>query len=469
MKKNIIAGIIFACVFTNAQVILTKDLSFGNNGEFIYPDNGGYRSHKFLGDKLLVSYTYLNTSTTNYKYSKFIRLNFNGTPDATFGSNGSFVDGGSVGTASSMKDANLDYLINDSWSKYFSNGQHDNIFQMNWTVNDFTGNKYYKIFPDGKILYRKDNKFGRLLPNGVVDITYGNNGSVTTISHSNDFYYGKILNDFVYEFGSGYILNPSSNTGLRKISTLTGTLDTGFGVNGLGQTSLLPSILKNSMFYQEDSSMINMIEEYNSGNYQLAVSKTNSNGFLDAAFGNNGVFPLHEEIDTVTYTYYPIFYANNTNKLFFLIKNMDGDINIVCYSFSGTMQTINSHNVFQTGDNTYYNYDYEDYPRIGIVGNYLYFFSPKKITRYIISESSLSTIGHINKFDEIRFNNPFKDELLLNTHEKIKEIEIIDENGRVVLKSRAKGINTSGLLKGIYFIKLTTESNKVITKKGIKN
>ncbi|UOU97992.1 T9SS type A sorting domain-containing protein [Chryseobacterium daecheongense] len=468
MKKNIIAGIVFTCVFTNAQVILTKDLSFGNSGEFIYPDNGGYRTHKFIGDKLLVSYTYLNTSTTNYYYSKFIRLDFNGTPDAVFGNNGSFVDGGSVGMASSMEDANSDYLINSSGNKYFANGQHDDIFQMNWTVNDFTGNIYYKVFPDGKILYRKDNKFSRLLPNGVVDVSYGNNGNVTTLSYSSDFHYGKILNDFVYEFGSGNIFNPNT-TGLRKISTLTGALDTGFGTNGLGQTSLLPSVLRNSMFYQGDSSMINMIEENNSGNYELAVSKTNSNGFLDATFGNNGVFPLHKEINTVAYMYYSDFYANNTNKLFFLIKNMDGDINIVCYSFSGAMQTINSQNVFQTGDNTYNNYNYDDYPRIDVVGNYLYFFSPKKITRYIISESSLNTTGSINKFIEIGFNNPFKDELILNTHEKMKEVEIIDESGRVVLKSRTKDINTSGLSEGIYFIKLTTESNKVITKKGIKN
>jgi hypothetical protein len=72
--------------------------------------------------------------------------------------------------------------------------------------------------------------------------------------------------------------------------------------------------------------------------------------------------------------------------------------------------------------------------------------------------------------DSLNFNNPFKDVLNLNTNEKIKLVEIYDEAGRLVLKSNnAKNIDTPSLEKGTYFIKITTELNQMISRKGIKN
>lgn len=107
---------------------------------------------------------------------------------------------------------------------------------------------------------------------------------------------------------------------------------------------------------------------------------------------------------------------------------------------------------------------------VAVKDNYLYLFvTPNLIKRYVISENSLSinenTLGEV-----INFNNPFKDELNFKTLEKIKSTEIYDEAGRVVLKNLGqKDINTSALPKGVYIIKITTESNKIISKKGIKN
>ncbi|WP_312394654.1 T9SS type A sorting domain-containing protein [Chryseobacterium sp.] len=71
--------------------------------------------------------------------------------------------------------------------------------------------------------------------------------------------------------------------------------------------------------------------------------------------------------------------------------------------------------------------------------------------------------------DEINFNNPFKDELKLNSSEKIKKIEVYDESGRKVLEDKKSELNTSMLPKGIYFIKITTEHGKMISKKAIKS
>lgn len=72
--------------------------------------------------------------------------------------------------------------------------------------------------------------------------------------------------------------------------------------------------------------------------------------------------------------------------------------------------------------------------------------------------------------DEINFNNPFSNELILNSKEKIKDLELYDGSGRMVIKAKdSKQIATSNLNRGIYFIKVTTESGRMISKKAIKN
>lgn len=70
--------------------------------------------------------------------------------------------------------------------------------------------------------------------------------------------------------------------------------------------------------------------------------------------------------------------------------------------------------------------------------------------------------------NQINFNNPCSDEVILNSDEKLKNIELYDGNGRLILKSKETKLNTSSLPKGIYFIKITTASNKTISKRGIK-
>lgn len=470
MKKKITTGIVlYACSLLNAQIFLSKDLSYGNNGEYVYSDNGGYSAHKFIGDKLLVAYNYLNISGNN-KYIKYIRLNANGTPDLSFGANGSFVDSGSLGSPSSLLDANADYLINYSDDKYSAAGQYDAAFQMNWAANDISGKKYISILPDGKMLFRKDDNFTRILANGTLDIGYGTNGRLSTINYSTAFTYGVIHNNFAYEFGSGD--SNLNNYGIRKLNIITGSLDSGYGNNGLGETSLIPTTVRNSMYNETDGSILNMLNGNSSNNNQYSISKTASNGLLDTVFGTNGVFMLNNEINSIGYTPYSNFYADNGNRLFFLLKSDAGDITIASYSSSGDLKNINNQPVFNTGDNTYINYSYGEYPNFQVVGNYLYFFSPKKITRYIISEQTqtLSTTPEkLKKTINATFENPFKNELKLQTEEKIKNVEIYDESGKLIVKGNTAEMDTSSLVKGVYFIKITTVSNQIISKKAIKN
>ncbi|WP_160136874.1 T9SS type A sorting domain-containing protein [Chryseobacterium sp. c4a] len=468
MKKIITTGIVlYACSLINAQVTLQKDLSYGNNGEVTYNDNGGYSAHKFIGDQLLVAYTYLNIAGNN-KYIKYVRLNSNGIPDVNFGSNGSFVDGGSLGSPSSLLDANADYLINYSDDKYSAAGQYDTAFQMNWATNDISGKKYIHILPNGTIIFRKDDNFTRILANGALDSSYGINGRVSTLSYSTTYAYGVIHNNFAYEFGS--VDSNINNYGIRKLNIMTGNLESGYGNNGLGETSIVPINVRNSMYNEADGSMLNMLD---GGSSQCLISKTKSNGFLDASFGNNGVFTLNREINSINYTPYSNFYADSANRLFFLLKSdEDGDIVIASYSSSGILKSINNQSVFNTGDNVYTNYSYGEYPNFQVIGNYLYFFSPKKIIRYIISEQAqvLSTESRkIEKAAEVTFENPFKNELTLHTKEKIKNVEIYNESGHLVQESKGLKLNTASLINGVYLIKITTVSNQIISKKAIKH
>ncbi|UFH32081.1 T9SS type A sorting domain-containing protein [Chryseobacterium sp. C-71] len=218
--------------------------------------------------------------------------------------------------------------------------------------------------------------------------------------------------------------------------------------------------------------MINFI--YNDGTGQYSLSKTNSNGLLDANFGNSGIFPIPASINSIPYTLESSSYkTQGSGNVFLLVEsNNTNDYEIISYSFSGNLQTINALQTFPTGFNRY---DFYPYPapytyRIEIKDNYIYLFTPTKIIKYIISNSTLSVSENADKNDLVQFANPFGDQLLLNTNEKIKSIDIYDEGGRLVLRNKSsKNIDTSGLNQGAYFIKVTTESNQIIYRKGIKN
>jgi hypothetical protein len=67
--------------------------------------------------------------------------------------------------------------------------------------------------------------------------------------------------------------------------------------------------------------------------------------------------------------------------------------------------------------------------------------------------------------------NPVFDVLYIEA-ENLKQIEIIDLSGRVVIRqtqiSGKKQVNVSHLKEGLYFVRLTTENNRVVTEKFVK-
>ncbi|MFP3637386.1 hypothetical protein, partial [Bacillus sp. SIMBA_033] len=76
---------------------------------------------------------------------------------------------------------------------------------------------------------------------------------------------GIVSNDFAYEFGSGDYSNVN-NYGIRKLNILTGSLDSGYGNSGLGETSIVPTTIRNSIYNEADGSMLNMLNGNSSNN-----------------------------------------------------------------------------------------------------------------------------------------------------------------------------------------------------------
>ena len=66
------------------------------------------------------------------------------------------------------------------------------------------------------------------------------------------------------------------------------------------------------------------------------------------------------------------------------------------------------------------------------------------------------------------FPNPAVNEITVKTSEKIKIINILDQQGKIVIKTAQQKINVEGLATGIYYAIIETDKEK-ITRKFIKN
>lgn len=64
------------------------------------------------------------------------------------------------------------------------------------------------------------------------------------------------------------------------------------------------------------------------------------------------------------------------------------------------------------------------------------------------------------------FPNPVKDKIFIETSDKLKNIEVFDETGRIIqsIINPEKIINFSSYKKGIYFIKINTSNNQYVQK-----
>lgn len=465
--KQIMISLSLVCAMTKAQITITKDASFGSNGTVtILGVNSANNSlllipnihSTFQGNKIFVSYSSDTGSSTQYT-----RLNSNGSLDTSFGNNGNILI---PGLESYYFYANNNFFYTNGNEKYLSSGQLDNSFANSVMQN--TNWNYKLVLSDDKILFRDDDALYKFLPSGNPDLSYGNNGSVNLNpsiagdpngNSSYEFFFSK--DNMVYEF-----IDPSpGQSNVRKININTGNLDTSYGQNGYAQVKnagIPVSAVHDSsvLFSASDASFINKFIGTNS----IYFTETNGFGNLDLSIGSGGVITAGK-----IYNYNGTSYsAENTETLvygdfiFVPAESASGELGIACYSLSGSSTAINN-NTFHPLSGT----SSVSSRILFIKDNYIYVIHDNHISRFIIQQQSLSVMS-ASKEKDIAFNNPFKDHLSVSSAEQIKEIEIFDKSGKLVLRAKDAKLNTESLVNDVYLVKISLISGKVISRKGIK-
>lgn len=458
MKKILTA--IFACsiAYSFAQITISKDLSYGNNGvvtlgSYVTSETD-YIKPMDNGEVLLSVY--------NPGGAKFIKLKTDGTYNPAFGTNGilTVTDDRILSIHNNYFYGGREFEGRYYIKRYLlTSGSLDTSFGVNGVLD--AGLMYQATMitqPDGKILVRSQNGFKRYSSAGILDTSFANNGFYD-VHNAYGTHSLKLSGNSLYEYGSEW----ATDYGIYKRNIALANTDTSYGVNGKS----LPGCPSGNMGYgypqylDTEGEVVFLHEN--------SISKKLSDGNSDISFANNGCLDLQTSFSGQTFKYNQIFHYKN-QRFYFILKNesnpTDGSVKFVIYNKNGNLMTINNQSFYET------NLIDDQYGYIGttVVGNYLYMIGFSKVSRYILSETSLGVEGANNQKTELDFVNPFKNELNLYTNEKIKSVEIYDEGGRLVLKNNStKNINTSMLEKGVYFIKIITEQNQIISKKGIKN
>ncbi|GEN78189.1 hypothetical protein CHA01nite_39290 [Chryseobacterium hagamense] len=452
----------------NAQVTITKDNSFGTNGTVTIPGVGSNNypllipniHSTFQGNKIFVSYPSATSSET-----QFIRLNSDGSPDNTFGTNGNILI---PYFEAYYFYANNDFFLTTGNKKYLSDGQPDTSFSeaamqaTNWQ---------YKIgLSDGKIFFRDDTGFYKFLSDGTPDSSYGTNGAMAINAAVAGDPNGNSTYEFFFNKGNAlyeYIYPSAGQSNIRKVDINTGNLDASYGQGGYAQitNSNVPSGASHGYSVQasqNDGSMINILNDSNN----IYFTKTNTQGNLDLSIGANGVIT-----GSKSFSYNGSSYEVGddqllpySNLLFVPAENSAQELGIACYSLTGNNVTINNNTFYPLAGTSFTSQRY-----VFVKDNYIYVIHDNNISRFVIQQQVLSAKEISDKNTNVHVTNPFKDTISIHADEPVKEIEIADMNGKILVKGKALSLDTSSLLIGTYFIKIHMESGKVVSKKVLKN
>ncbi len=406
----------------------------------------------------------------------------NGNVDTSFGTNGSITPPQNMYYPIAVDDNGL-YLISINGNssnniqlvaKYYLNGGLDTSFGINGVAdlssglpssNGFIGD--ILINNDQSLYVRNDSSVIKVLPTGIIDTVFGTKNFVNPI---------KILrtsNNFLLVY---YKSTP--NQGMITKYLPQGNLDISFGNAG-------------ELILQNAFNASTITSAYINGLNEIFVSlstgliKYTATGSLDMSFGNNGLFSLSSMVGNIS----------SSNDVSISKVDFDNNNKIVLFGtriyITDVQDFLGRVNVDGTKDNSFNENGTPSYYISPIVGVTFGIYNAKVISndeficlrklriaiiwrehkaiKYINSSSPLSVNENDNKLGDLYFNNPFNNELTFNLKEKIKNVELYDESGKLILSGNTATLNTSSLVKGIYFIKITTESNKIISKKGIKN
>jgi uncharacterized delta-60 repeat protein len=289
------------------------DPSFGSGGKVTEQINGNSsfgESVTIQSDKKIV----VVGSATISGLNRFalLRLNQNGTPDSGFGAGGMVTtaigstndaayaialqgDGKIVAAGNSNNGTNLDFAL----ARYNTDGSLDSTFGTGGKVTtDFSGDDYIPtggvaVQSDGKIVaagntHNTDFALARYNTDGSLDSTFGMGGKVTTAIGLHAGGLGVILQADGKPVVVGFSYDGSTHHFALARYNTDGSLDSGFGTNGMTTTLIGQDSSGYGLALQADGKLVATGDSDNGSNTNFALTRYNTDGTLDQGFGPNG-------------------------------------------------------------------------------------------------------------------------------------------------------------------------------------
>ncbi|HEX9979359.1 MAG TPA: T9SS type A sorting domain-containing protein [Flavobacterium sp.] len=230
-----------------------------------------------------------------------VSINLNGTNQGRFQAN---IE---VGHARGM---NVSRLADGSYlsSGYAYHGRYDGLvlgvkkYSANGTVNfsqTITSVRLseaeasHTLQTDGKIIVAGGNIAGRLNPDGSLDGTFGNNGSINYFGTASDIHFHEVgvqSNNKILLFGHSAVATGAYGLTIARL-TSNGFLDTTFGVSGYVKIDIPNSLSEflNAFVILPDDSIIAGGYYLSDNEFKPCIIKYTANGQPDTGFGNAGI------------------------------------------------------------------------------------------------------------------------------------------------------------------------------------
>ncbi|MBM7419259.1 MULTISPECIES: delta-60 repeat domain-containing protein [Chryseobacterium] len=457
MKKKITTTVVaIASVFylnLDAQTI-NLDTSFGNNGIVSIPLTGEADDLQIIesSDNKIFAFGKDLPSLTN----KIYKLDLNGSLDTTFGNAGiltlpnyisdfKIIPQGNDKILVAFQKTSNNIPLETSILRYNSNGTLDTTFATNGEfktsydgADGFRSNNTV-VLPGNSIILATGTRFIKLSENGVIDTSYGINGSIDHTNSGNI----QLSNSDILDF---------YDTKIEKINT-AGDLISTFATNGT-------FTYQNAGSYFSKQKSDGSIYSLDLDGYTL--NKISSNG------ASSNIVSLTTDNNTLEYYSSFVFVGD---KIYYVGTTSADSPFIVSYDNSGNLTPLNSQNSYKetaipTGNYTSIlaknNALYIGGDRIDTATNQWYYV----VTKYNITNSTLAT--NEVKTEKASFNifpNPANKGNTLYFN-RAQGYELYDMSGKLLGKEKnALTIDTSKLNTGVYLIKTSEgEVKKVIVK-----
>lgn len=457
------------------------DTSYGLNSG--YTDFAFYNGSQMSGGLQIHSTTKLPDGKVLAVGINFIaRFTSNGILDTSFSSTGyKLFSQKNYGRIKPAGDGN--YIIMDIGSGVQKIDENGNF------VSNFTPYSQSATFADieidqsGRIYILKyitsnsgsDYSLIRLLPDGTVDSSFGNNG---TLALGFTYKYRRIKvnsNNEIFMAGQKIVAVSDQRIVVTKLQP-NGSFDTSFGTAGTFLYSWGQNVNSSAhLMFLDNGKIVGFTSgSICNGNncFGLITYRLNANGTLDTTFKNTGinVTPVYSDSTPMKVALLPdnTFMVSGTGwyNTYALKMDENGDLDN-SFGLNGKIITP------QMLNKTVINEGFELYGNsIVLFGIYSIWYGAQTqyvgtARKYFFNTSSLKTSESALKSVKL-YPNPVKDFLYITSSEKILSYNIYDTSGRIVLHLEPNQlqdkINLRNLSSGVYFIDIQMVKERVVSK-----